>query len=131
MIATFVATVLFGSRAKGTSRAESDFDLIFFVADNPGYPEFSYQRLEFGGKKIDSNIIKAAALNQLCRSNSGWAYRLHRTRVVPEFTRNPELLAAGWMTKNRELHRERTCMQDSAASPYSGLPIAIEGSQAV
>ena len=38
-----VATLVFGSKAKNRSTSRSDIDVVFFVKDDPRYPEFQYK----------------------------------------------------------------------------------------
>ena len=94
-----LATLLFGSSAKGLARLNSDIDVIFFIADRSEYPAFAYRRFQIGNMKIDSNIVKPAGLNELCRADVGWSYRLHRALPVAELGSVPPLLVAAWIRK--------------------------------
>src|SRR5580692_7429306 len=67
--ADVLATLLFGSRGRGISRPESDVDLIFLVRSELNCPDFSYRRLYLASQTIDSNVMKAHALDGLCRSS--------------------------------------------------------------
>jgi radical SAM enzyme (TIGR01210 family) len=94
-----LATLLFGSSAKGLSKTGSDLDVIFFIEDRPGYPAFSYRPLQVGDVKVDCNVIKPAALNQACRADVGWGYRLHRPVPVAELSTVPAPALAAWIDK--------------------------------
>ncbi|MGO9171775.1 MAG: hypothetical protein ACLP7P_07395 [Rhodomicrobium sp.] len=92
-----VATLVFGSKAKNRSTSRSDIDVVFFVKDDPRYPEFQYKRLVSDGGSVDANVIKPRCLDELCRRNTGWAYRLHLARPIRELTRVPEQAVIRWL----------------------------------
>lgn len=94
-----LATLLFGSKGKGCPKSGSDIDLIFFLPDEPAYPNFLYEREELGGARVDFNVVKPSALGELCRHHVGWAYRLHRGTFIPAMTKIPQSLLAIWMAR--------------------------------
>jgi radical SAM enzyme (TIGR01210 family) len=88
-----ISALLFGSRVKGFVGPKSDVDLIFLVRPDCGGPDFQYRRFHRDGLKIDSNVINIDILNDLCREDADWAYRLQHAQPVGEFTYIPELVS--------------------------------------
>jgi hypothetical protein len=62
-------------------------------------PDFSYRRLYLASQTIDSNVMKARALDGLCRSSAIWAYPLYRPRIVAEFTAIAHDTLSDWLMK--------------------------------
>jgi radical SAM enzyme (TIGR01210 family) len=94
-----VAAFAFGSRAKGHFTPASDMDFISFVNESSPYPDFEYRRVFLGSDKIDSNAMKFSALNELCRADVDWAYRLHLASPLPVRAQLPEPLLVEWAGK--------------------------------
>jgi radical SAM enzyme (TIGR01210 family) len=95
-----ILTVLvFGSRARRSTEAANDVDLIFLIDERADLPPFSYRRLHSDAGKIDCNVIKTSFLNELCQSDVGWSYRLHHARPVQDFGKVPEQVVSGWIAK--------------------------------
>lgn len=97
--ADVLATLVFGSRAKGLARAASDFDLIFFLKNSADHPAFQYRQLRYDRQKLDVNVIKPHRLGELCAADIGWAYRLHRPQPVPELTQAPMQMLERWIAQ--------------------------------
>jgi radical SAM enzyme (TIGR01210 family) len=93
------AAFLFGSRVKGFAQLRSDIDLIFLLPANARGMDFQYRRLTLAKGRIDSNVIKISILNELCRNDADWAYRLHHARFIPELTSISGDVAACWEEK--------------------------------
>ena len=99
------ACLLFGSRARGDERPDSDVDLIHIVR-GPASAPLDYQRFvsagTTGGIRVDTNAVSLGRLNEY-GGDPHWAYRLCTTRPIAARCTDPMSDIVEWLGAMHQL----------------------------
>lgn len=104
--------LLFGSRAKGYAREDSDIDLILIPNESPSISPMSlYDSINVVGVDFDINVVDFSSLDAKCHDPANqWAYRLHLAKPLRRFCSDKAASVDKWIeTTNKIIDNPISC----------------------